>query len=81
MSDVTRMTREERQAWLAEVKPRYDLELVIRGHYHLPSRPWPDGTPPTAPDWNPGCFCGEAMYFFDHAAHLADVILAEGWSR
>ena len=61
------MTREGRSA-------RHDLAAVIRSHVFQPSRPWPDGTWPVGPDWNPGCSCGEGMYFFQWDLHLAEVI-------
>lgn len=82
MTDIENMTREERREWLAETKPRHDLAELIRAHQFSSSRPWPDGTRPTAPNWNPGCKCSdEIIYFFQHDDHLAEVILAAGWKR
>ncbi len=78
---VESMTREERRAWLAATAPRHDLMQVIRSHIFRSSRPWPDGTAPTAPNWNPGCSCGEGMYFSQWDGHLADVLLAAGYAK
>lgn len=81
MTDVTSMTREELRAWLKATQPRYDLETLLRKHYFMSSRPWPDGSQPSAPNWNPGCSCGEGMYFFEHADHVANVIIKDGWKN
>lgn len=79
--DVTRMSPEERRTWLKETRPHYDLEVLMRKHYFLSSRPYEDGTAPSAPDWNPGCSCGEGMYFFEHGGHVATVIINDGWEN
>lgn len=49
-----------------------DFEL-FRIHQFQSSRPWPDGSQPTAPNWNPGCACGASHYYFEHPRHLAEV--------
>lgn len=74
-------TREEIRARMEATRPRWELEQVIRGHLYHSSRRWPDGTEPTAPNWNPGCSCGEGMYFFEHQRHVAEVLLAAGYSK
>jgi hypothetical protein len=56
-------------------RERHEVADLIRAHRFQSSRPWPDGSKPEAPDWNPGCSCGEAMYYFEHDLHLADVTL------
>jgi hypothetical protein len=53
---------------------------LIRAHGFLSSRPWPDGSQPTAPNWNPGCRCGAALYFFEHDQHVAEVLFAAGFA-
>lgn len=75
------MTPDERRAWLAAERPRRDLAEILRAHYFLSTRQWPDGTWPTAPRWNPGCACGLGMYFFEHDLHLADVLLEAGYAK
>ena len=74
-------TREEMRARLEATRPRWELQNLIREHYFRSSRPWPDGTEPTAPNWNPGCSCGEGMYFFEWDKHLADVLLGAGYAK
>lgn len=56
--------------------PTRGLETLLAEHRHKSARPRPDGSRPQAPDWNPGCTCGEPMYYFEHAAHVAAAVRA-----
>lgn len=78
---ITKMTSDERRAFLTVEVPRHDLAEILRRHIFHASRPWPDGSQPTAPNWNPGCTCGVGLYFFEHDLHLADVLIAAGYAR
>lgn len=54
---------------------------VLAEHRFMSSRPWPDGSKPEAPDWNPGCTCGAALYYFEHEAHVTAALAAAGYPR
>ena len=75
LTDVTWLLVHAKSALQCEVS-RHDLARIIQSHVFRASRPWPDGTQPTAPDWNPGCSCGEGMYWSQWDLHVADQILA-----
>lgn len=80
---ILAMSGEERRAWLDRERPRHDLAAILRAHVFHASRPLPDGTPPAAPNWNPGCSCDDetVLYSFEHDLHVADAILTAGFAR
>ena len=65
--------RDLAQQWLARDRVKdLDFDLFAK-HQFQSSRKWPDGTTPTAPNWNPGCTCGASHYYFEHSRHLAEL--------
>ena len=52
-----------------------DVAELVRMHRFESSRFNDDGSEPEAPNWNPGCSCGEGMYYFEWDEHLASVML------
>lgn len=74
---VSELTEEEKSRTTGPVA---DLDWrLFSKHQHQASRKWPDGTEPSAPNWNPGCSCGASHYYFEHSRHLAEVVHKSEW--